>query len=207
MANNPKVQFRIHEGSPITPTFRLFSVILTRCQLVSLYSFYFWTFFEVSLSYRVPVKMLKVRLLLLNGTLKIQVLQRFLYYMIKVLIVYHHPYFNYKTCPLQSFRFTHSCFFSVVVPNHQSRYQALSFVLCEISMKVLYFSDLKWHTHRKLITPAFHFKILDNFLQSFSENSIKLVQKLQNEIRSRSFDIYPYINLCALDIICGKCCK
>ncbi|XP_069699685.1 cytochrome P450 4C1-like [Periplaneta americana] len=60
----------------------------------------------------------------------------------------------------------------------------------------------KWFTHRKMITPTFHFKILDSFVEVFAEKSEILVEKLQKEIRSKGFDVYPYITLCALDIIC-----
>jgi cytochrome P450 family 4 len=62
----------------------------------------------------------------------------------------------------------------------------------------------KWQTHRKIITPTFHFKILENFLEVFSEKSEILIRKLQKEVGSQSFDIYPYINRCMLDIICGE---
>jgi cytochrome P450 family 4 len=62
----------------------------------------------------------------------------------------------------------------------------------------------KWHTHRKMITPAFHFSILDSFVEVFSEKSGILVRKLQKEVGSQGFDIYPYITNCTLDIICGK---
>jgi cytochrome P450 family 4 len=55
-----------------------------------------------------------------------------------------------------------------------------------------------------MITPTFHFKILDNFVEVFSENSEILVSKLQKEVRSQGFDIYPYITKCTLDIICGE---
>ncbi|XP_069699708.1 cytochrome P450 4C1-like [Periplaneta americana] len=60
----------------------------------------------------------------------------------------------------------------------------------------------KWFTHRKMITPTFHFKILDSFVEVFSEKSEILVDKLKKEIGSQRFDVYPYITKCALDIIC-----
>ncbi|XP_049791306.1 cytochrome P450 4C1-like [Schistocerca nitens] len=60
----------------------------------------------------------------------------------------------------------------------------------------------KWFSHRKMITPAFHFKILDNFVDIFGENSQILVEKLKSKSDGHAFDIYPYITRCALDIIC-----
>ncbi|PSN44006.1 hypothetical protein C0J52_17230 [Blattella germanica] len=60
----------------------------------------------------------------------------------------------------------------------------------------------KWHSHRKMITPTFHFKILENFVEVFAEKSEILVKKLQKEVGSEGFDVYPYITKCALDIIC-----
>ncbi|XP_063238472.1 cytochrome P450 4C1-like [Bacillus rossius redtenbacheri] len=63
-------------------------------------------------------------------------------------------------------------------------------------------SGNKWHTHRKIITPTFHFKILDNFMEVFSEKSEILVDKLQGKADGKTFDIFPYITRCALDIIC-----
>lgn len=60
----------------------------------------------------------------------------------------------------------------------------------------------KWRKRRKVITPAFHFKILEQFVDVFDSASNILVQQLQKEIEKGSTDIYPYITLCALDIIC-----
>jgi hypothetical protein len=54
-----------------------------------------------------------------------------------------------------------------------------------------------------MITPTFHFSILDSFMEVFSEKSEILVRKLQEEVTSETFDICPYITKCALDIICG----
>lgn len=61
----------------------------------------------------------------------------------------------------------------------------------------------KWHSHRKLITPAFHFKILDIFLEVFVEKCDILIKRLDKECDKEEFDVYPYITQCALDVICG----
>nr|CAD7574992.1 unnamed protein product [Timema californicum] len=65
-------------------------------------------------------------------------------------------------------------------------------------------SGTKWRTHRKIITPTFHFSILEDFLDIFNANGRKLVEKLQKEVNGPEFDLYPYVTLCALDIICGE---
>jgi hypothetical protein len=55
-----------------------------------------------------------------------------------------------------------------------------------------------------MITPAFHFKILDSFVKVFSEKSEILISKLRMEVGSKGFDVCPYITKCTLDIICGE---
>lgn len=65
-------------------------------------------------------------------------------------------------------------------------------------------AGVKWKKHRKLITPAFHFGVLEESLPVFNSCSKKLAEKLKNEVGKDSFNIYPYVNLCSLDIICGK---
>jgi len=55
-----------------------------------------------------------------------------------------------------------------------------------------------------MITPAFHFKILDSFVKVFSDKSEILISKLRKEVGSKGFDVCPYIDKCMLDIICGE---
>ncbi|XP_067120733.1 cytochrome P450 4c3-like isoform X2 [Centruroides vittatus] len=59
----------------------------------------------------------------------------------------------------------------------------------------------KWKQRRKLLTPAFHFNILETFQPIFNEHSFVLVQKL-NKLKPNSWiDIVPLMSLCTLDII------
>lgn len=62
----------------------------------------------------------------------------------------------------------------------------------------------KWHTRRKLLTPTFHFKILEDFLEVFNAQSKKLVRNLEDKAKGGPFNIFPFIALCTLDIICGE---
>ncbi|XP_017773169.1 PREDICTED: uncharacterized protein LOC108560224 [Nicrophorus vespilloides] len=60
----------------------------------------------------------------------------------------------------------------------------------------------KWQRHRKIITPTFHFQILEKFLVTFDLKSSILVEKLKKHSDQIDFDISPYIYNCTLDIIC-----
>ncbi|KAF2886236.1 hypothetical protein ILUMI_19937, partial [Ignelater luminosus] len=59
-----------------------------------------------------------------------------------------------------------------------------------------------WKKHRKIITPAFHFKILEQFIEVFESNAKILIESLKKEVGKTSSNISPYIKLCTLDIIC-----
>lgn len=58
-------------------------------------------------------------------------------------------------------------------------------------------------TRRKIITPAFHFSILEDFVSIFDKHSSILVEKLRKYEDQGDFDIFPLTALCTLDIICG----
>lgn len=58
----------------------------------------------------------------------------------------------------------------------------------------------KWHTRRKLITPTFHFRILDQFVEVFNRNSTLMVQKML--AAKETINVHSLITLCTLDIIC-----
>lgn len=74
-------------------------------------------------------------------------------------------------------------------------------------LRVLFLNSVgeKWRSRRKILTPAFHFKILEDFVDVFVEQSLTLLNKLKREVGNESgFNIFPYVTLCTLDIICGK---
>ncbi|GLH16708.1 Cytochrome P450 4C1, partial [Gryllus bimaculatus] len=60
----------------------------------------------------------------------------------------------------------------------------------------------KWRSDRKLINPAFSYKILEEFLTVFNSQASVLTQKLKKEVGGPEFDIHKYLLLCALDISC-----
>lgn len=63
----------------------------------------------------------------------------------------------------------------------------------------------KWRSRRKLLTPAFHFNVLNGFMRIFDEEAKTLVSVLEKEADTgKIFNFFPYMKRCALDIICGK---
>lgn len=65
----------------------------------------------------------------------------------------------------------------------------------------------KWHSRRKVITPAFHFKILEQFVEVFDQQSDIFVKDVLSKFgANESVDVYPLVTLMALDVICGVCC-
>ncbi|XP_016064466.1 PREDICTED: cytochrome P450 4V2, partial [Miniopterus natalensis] len=60
----------------------------------------------------------------------------------------------------------------------------------------------KWRSRRKMLTPTFHFTILENFLDIMNEQANILVHKLEKHVNGEAFNCFFYITLCALDIIC-----
>ncbi|KAL3271395.1 hypothetical protein HHI36_021877 [Cryptolaemus montrouzieri] len=60
----------------------------------------------------------------------------------------------------------------------------------------------RWKKHRKIITPAFHFQILEKFVAIFERSTLVLIKKLKEQQEKKNLDIYPLVDLCTLDIIC-----
>nr|CAI5850397.1 unnamed protein product [Callosobruchus analis] len=63
-------------------------------------------------------------------------------------------------------------------------------------------TGMKWKKRRRMLTPSFHFSILENFMDVFETVGDVFVERLQKEVGKPSVDIYPLVSLCTLDIIC-----
>lgn len=64
----------------------------------------------------------------------------------------------------------------------------------------------KWHNRRKAITPAFHFQILEQFIEIFDQIGNKLIEIIQQKSieNNGQIELYPLITLFALDVVCRK---
>jgi cytochrome P450 len=66
-----------------------------------------------------------------------------------------------------------------------------------------------WRSRRKLLTPAFHFSILNTFVEVFNEQSRVLCGIIGDICQSfadgkSEMDVYPFLAKCSLDVICGN---
>ncbi|XP_033171506.1 probable cytochrome P450 4d14 [Drosophila mauritiana] len=60
----------------------------------------------------------------------------------------------------------------------------------------------KWFRRRKILTPAFHFKILEDFVEVFDQQSATMVQQLYDRADGKTvINMFPVACLCAMDII------
>ncbi|XP_049285491.1 cytochrome P450 4d2-like [Anopheles funestus] len=91
----------------------------------------------------------------------------------------------------------------VAMAKKTEKSQIYDFIKPWLGQGLLISSGEKWFHRRKIITPTFHFKILENFATVFNREGEVLVEKLSPYAKSgREFDIYEPISLYALDSIC-----
>ena len=63
----------------------------------------------------------------------------------------------------------------------------------------------KWHQRRRILTPTFHFNILQSFLQTFHEECCKLVSQLEEDVdKVIVTELEPLATRITLNTICGE---
>jgi cytochrome P450 len=83
-----------------------------------------------------------------------------------------------------------------------SKSQEYVFVQPWLGTGLLTSTGSKWHSRRKLLTPAFHFRILKDYISIMNREADILVRKLEKHATDGAkFDMLPYITLCTLDTI------
>nr|AHL88990.1 cytochrome p450 4V24 [Brachionus koreanus] len=61
----------------------------------------------------------------------------------------------------------------------------------------------KWSTRRRLITPTFHFEILNDFLSVMNEQALIMTEILSSLVKNKQeINIFERLKACALDVIC-----
>jgi cytochrome P450 family 4 len=73
---------------------------------------------------------------------------------------------------------------------HLSKSKIYTFLYNWLGTGLLTSTGTKWHNRRKILTPAFHFSILQQFLHIFNDETGKLVEKLEQEC-GKTIDVVP----------------
>jgi cytochrome P450 family 4 len=67
----------------------------------------------------------------------------------------------------------------------------------------LFFStNEKWHIRRRIITPTFHFKILEQFFENFKKHNRILMDQIDEKTNGESFNVIPLITKTMIDTMC-----
>ena len=69
---------------------------------------------------------------------------------------------------------------------------------------VTYSNGDKWRARRKLLTPSFHFRILEDFLVVFNEQAEFLVTILKKFEGKGYIDVLRFITRLSFDVITGN---
>lgn len=65
----------------------------------------------------------------------------------------------------------------------------------------------KWKNRRRMLTPAFHFKILEDFIPIMSEQTKTFTDIFEEKIHKNHGmidNLSDLVLMCALDVICGE---
>ncbi|GAB0090420.1 Cytochrome P450 [Sergentomyia squamirostris] len=84
---------------------------------------------------------------------------------------------------------------------HMDKGQFYKFFSAFLGEGLLISKGEKWATRRKILTPAFHFKILQQFLRVFHEESQKLVSQIQ-DLHQDVINLPPLSSRFTLNTIC-----
>ncbi|XP_061769031.1 cytochrome P450 4V2-like isoform X7 [Nerophis ophidion] len=87
-------------------------------------------------------------------------------------------------------------------PVHMDKSYSYSFLYPWLGTGLLTSTGSKWRERRKMLTPTFHFTILQDFLEVMNEQAEVLVNKLTSQAGRGPFNCFNHVTLCALDIIC-----
>lgn len=68
---------------------------------------------------------------------------------------------------------------------------------------LLFSTNKKWFARRRIITPTFHFKILEQFFDVFVKHNQRLLEKLEMKANEEPFDIFPLVTASVMNALCG----
>ncbi|CAI6360436.1 unnamed protein product [Macrosiphum euphorbiae] len=107
------------------------------------------------------------------------------------------PYFAVSICKPEDLQ--------IVLNNSKALQKArmYDFFKCGVGEGLFTAPVEKWRRHRRMITPAFNAKLLEQFFPVFNEKNKILIKNVTKELnKTQMFDLWHYIAPAALDTIC-----
>ncbi|KAK5648493.1 hypothetical protein RI129_003385 [Pyrocoelia pectoralis] len=87
-------------------------------------------------------------------------------------------------------------------PKHITKTRIYNVLHSWLGRGLLTSNGTKWHIRRKMLTPTFHFHILEQFMETFVEQSAEIVNKLELECEKPWTDVVPVVAEYTLNSIC-----
>lgn len=85
-----------------------------------------------------------------------------------------------------------------------SKSSQYSFLNSSLGEGLLFSTNKKWFSRRRVITPTFHFKILEQFFEVFVKHNKILLKKINEAADGKIFDIFPMVTASVMNALCGK---
>lgn len=85
-----------------------------------------------------------------------------------------------------------------------SKSSQYSFLSSSLGDGLLLSTNQKWFGRRRVITPTFHFKILEQFFEVFIKHNQKLMTQISEKANGQLFDIFPMVTASVMNALCGK---
>lgn len=94
-------------------------------------------------------------------------------------------------------------YFEIILSSQRNltKHNMYEFLTDWLGTGLLISTGQKWFARRKIITPTFHFKILQQFIEVFNKQNRTFVEKLKQMNSEEPFDVYNITTLMSLDII------
>ncbi|KAL7042777.1 hypothetical protein ACKWTF_001273 [Chironomus riparius] len=86
--------------------------------------------------------------------------------------------------------------------NFSAKSSQYSFMHAAVGEGLLFSSGKKWFNRRRIITPTFHFKILEQFFEIFVNQNKNLMETIRSEPNGKPFNIFPVITSSILSSLC-----
>lgn len=87
-------------------------------------------------------------------------------------------------------------------PKFLAKSSQYSFLHGSLGEGLLFSTNQKWFARRRIITPTFHFKILEQFFEVFKKHNAMLMDKIAVKADGRAFDIFPLVTASVMNSLC-----